>query len=199
MGETILKSAGVKGHGLIINERGAAMSEAISTLLLQQASIEGVAFNVNTGSITLAAGDNGMLYLKNLGEKDLQISTIGFLFESGAAAGTYKFNTYQITPDSTPTGTLISGALAPLINKNKKAGSPNVMNATVYKGATSATLTSTHPYWYYTPRSAPGDYSISTGDILIPKGFGLAVSINSPGAANIAVFLAVHEYPLPTT
>jgi hypothetical protein len=186
----------INGHGtphpLKIDENGRAFSNAVSTLLIQQASIEGVAFNVNTGKLVLSgAGTHGLIYLKNTGEKDLLINSIGFLFGT-STAGEYEIFTIQ----NATTGTLITGASAIAINKNKNGGSTNTINALIYKGASGTTITDGED-WYYSLLGGPNQYTIMTGDIVLRKGTSIAIKMTTPGAANVSVFLAIHEHPLP--
>ena len=102
---------------------------------------EGDAYNVNTGIITLTNDDETpVLYLKNNETKDLIISAIAVGF--GSTNGTAN-NPATVTVVRNPTvGTIITSTPTDVdINSNRNYGSPNVLVADAYKGATGDTMT----------------------------------------------------------
>jgi hypothetical protein len=131
------------------------------------------------------------LYLKNNGDVDLAILTIGFLL--GNSTGGIGDLTLDVVKNPT-TGTLISGATNVAINENKNAGSSQTLSVDAFKGAEGSTITNGTD-WYYS--TVPGDartYVINTGSLVIPKGSSVSVSVTPQGSnssMNLSLFLSV--------
>lgn len=145
------------------------------------ASEEGLAYNINTGLISIT-GDATLAYLKNNGTKDVVIEAIAI----GAFEGISHSDDPYITIVRNPTGgDLISDATAVDMNQNRNFGSANTLTADVYKGKVGGTLTGGDDIAIL--QVTPGGRSFYTINFIIPKGSSLGITLTanvSSGSAN---------------
>lgn len=170
---------------------------SISATVQEDGAINGNTYNINTGTITLtSASESALLYFKNNGSNDVQITSIGYLI-GNSTGGTGDLSPKVIR---NPTGgTIVSGAVDVPVNINKNFGSFNTLTADVYKGAEGNTFTGGSDGYY---SLLPGDaraYIINTGVLQLPKGSSIGISM-TPQTGNtsmdVQVFMSITEYKL---
>ena len=155
-------------------------------------NISGDRYNLNTDDITLTSDSESVLmYIKNNDPRDLVVDAIvQILGASTGGSGNLKSYVYR-----NPTGgTIVSDATAIAIESNLNYGSNNTLTADIYAGAEGKTqtggvksLTS-----ILTP---PTTNIISVGDIILPKGQSIAVSIiPQSGNTSMLVHIAALVY-----
>lgn len=196
MSEFKLRDGRGSGNNAFIDSTNRLHTHALVETLSQNASHNGNAFNVNTGTIILtgSADQNGILYLKNQEELDIHITTIGFLI--GNSSGGSGDLTLEVFANPT-TGSLIAKEISPSIIENKNLGSFQTLDALVYKGSGGDTITGGTLLYTSLLSSAATRYVIATGDIVIPKGRSIAVRVTTQtgnSAMNIQVFLALYKH-----
>ena len=192
MAEQLIDGTGTGSRARIKNNRLYTLS--ISETIAEAAARAGDSYNVNTGVINLtSANKSAVFYLKNNGATDIAILTIGFLLgNSTGGTGDLKVDVV-LNPTA---GTIVSGALAPLIQANKNAGSSKSLTLDVYKGAEASTITDGSPWYDSLLAGAARPYVIATGSIILPKGSSVGVNI-TPQASNTSmdceIFLSLIE------
>ena len=106
-----------------------------------EASIEGNAFNINTGLITLTtAGTSSLLYIKNNDvSRDIIISKLAYIFGSNTGG---SGDTTMVVNRNPTGGTIVSDAVdAEMAGINRNFGSSTVLVADIYKGGEGKTDT----------------------------------------------------------
>lgn len=194
-----VKLADGMGSGILakVDSRNRLHVHGVQESVGQNSAKEGLAFNVNTGTIKLTtANKSALLYIKNEGEYDLHISSIGFLI--GNSIGGAGDLLCQVEKNI-GAGTIISTATAPAINTNKNCGSNLVLDAAVFAGAEAATCSGGEDFYLSLLPGSARVYVINTGDIVIPRGTSICVSM-TPQTGNtdmdVQVFLALNVYNL---
>lgn len=196
MAEEIIDGTG-SGNRAKVDSSKRLYTNSLSQTIVENASSNGDSYNVNTGLITLTdATDSYVLYFKNEGQNDLQISTVGYLLGNSTGGS----GDLRISISKNPTGgTIISDAVDVSINENKNAGSSNQLSALAYSGGTGKTATGGSDFYYTLLAGAARPYIFSTGNIVLPTGSSIAVRIQ-PQTGNtsmdVEVFLAVSEFKL---
>jgi hypothetical protein len=129
-----------KGFLVKVDNDNRLYSNAVTREEVELSVFLGNAYNINTGAVTItnAATDNGIWYLKNTGASDVVIHEI--LIILGTSTGGIGDGTLKVFRNPT-TGTLISGALAVEANVNRNFSSSNTLDVVTYRGATATTIT----------------------------------------------------------
>jgi len=192
-----LKDGTGTGKLMKVDENNRAHVHAVTETLSQNASSEGDAYNVNTGTIVLTSATlSEVLYIENTGNNDLHISTIGYqLGNSTGGSG----NVILGVNKNITGGTIISTATTVSISENKNVGSRKTISATTYKGDEGTTQTGGTPFYASLIGSAPTSYVINTGDIVIPRGGNISLNITPPTgntSMTVLVFLSIIEYTI---
>ena len=196
MAEQIIDGTGT-GNRTKVDNGNRLHVHAVGETVAENSSITGNSYNVNTGTINLTtANESSLLYIKNNGDNDIHIVSIGYLL----GASTNGTGELDLIVRKNPTaGTLITDQTPVAINQNKNAGSSSILTAQIYKGAEGKTATSGTDFYYSLQSSAGKAYVISTGNIVLPKGSSISVVVQ-PQAANtsmdVQIFLSVVEYTL---
>lgn len=181
-----------RGYSAKVNEFGQVSTRSVSSSLENFGATQGYTFNVNTGSINLtSANASALLYLKNNGEDDLYISSIGYLL--GNSTGGAGDLLVEVIRNPTA-GTIVTNAVDAPIISNKNFGSSRPLNADVYKGAEGNTFTGGSVAYQSLLNSSAKQYTIATGSVIIPRGSSIGVTV-TPQAGNTSmdaqVFLAI--------
>jgi len=148
----------------------------------------GLAFNINPGDFSLTGTSSStLLYIKNTGDNDIVVpEVVWILAETDGTFGSWLVETVL-----NPTATSFSTAETPV---NLRAGSPNALSATVYKGAYAATVTG-GTVAVQSRLNANGRLPIQV-PISLPKGASMALRVTAPGsttAAKVQVAARVFE------
>ena len=174
-----------KGSGVSaqVDDQNRLRTHAVTEPESLHASEEGLAFNLNTGLVSLS-GDTALLYYKNTGEKDFVVEAI--------AIGSFEGVTHSDDPYleliRNPTGgTLISEAnTSGVLNQNRNFGSSNALNGLFY-GAAASGKTVTGGDTIAILQATAGSRSFYAIDFVLPKGSSMAVNVKlnaSSGSAN---------------
>lgn len=166
----------LNGDKATVDPQGRLQVASTSLTRYEQAARDGRAFNVNTEQLTVdGGGEYGIVYLKNLGEKDLEIQSWFFSVDNltGTTTGTPVFKAYF-----NPTGgTLVSGGTEiTRVNRNGGA-SESFTDITALKAATStATVTGVaDPVLLQTQGSGRAFGNIF---LTLPKNASIAVTVD---------------------
>jgi hypothetical protein len=182
-----------KGYRSKVDKFNRVHTDTVQVTRNQDAVIKGLAFNINTGQITLTdAADTPVLYVKNNEDFDLFISHIAIGI--GESDGTAALE-YPVTVVRNPTlGTIITSTPTNVdINRNRNFGSNRTLTVDAYKGATGDTMTNGDDLaLLFANQNARLFASI---DLALPKGTSIGVKID-PGASNtsVAVYAALICY-----
>lgn len=179
------QTAAVKNNRLLVT--------ATSSDESKQAALDGGAFNINTGNITLTnAAKSAVLYFKNNGDVDLIIDTLFYILgTSTGGAGNFFIEVVR----NPTTGTIITNAIPVSININRNFGSNNVISGTAYKGATGYTFTDGSDA-IGTLLISPTTLVVAPGSIILKKGSSIGVNM-TPATGNtsqvVQFALSVYE------
>lgn len=154
-----------------------------------RANIQGDAYNINTGDITLTnATETPVLYVKNNEARNLIVDLIvvGFKTSTGASPDDLDFTVVR-----NPTaGTIVDNATAVAINSNRNFGSSNTLTVDAYKGATGNTMTGgdDHIYVYGNDDTRTG---LSINEV-IPGGKSIGIKIQPPASnSSMTMYAAI--------
>jgi hypothetical protein len=191
MGEYKLKDGTGTGEMAKVNGDNRLYTQAVTTTENDDANKKGVAYNINTGVITLTdSADTAVLYLKNEEEKTLHITAIaiGLGPSTGGSGGIPK-----ITVVRNPTSASFSTDVD--IKSNRNYGSQNTLtDVTAYKGATGATLTGGEDHLVFFQTS--NGRLFAAIDEILPKGSTIGVKIDpqpSNTSQDVYVALICHQ------
>jgi hypothetical protein len=178
MSSTIISGTGNGGYGAKVGTDNRLWVNSISEPEATQANIDGNAYNLNTGKITLTnATDTPVMYFKNNETSDYIIEAIAVGF--GTSDGTAT-EPVEITVVRNPTaGTIISSPTNVDINSNRNFGSfQTLSNSLVYKGATGDTMTDGTDHLFF----LQPDFGrlFATISEVLPKGSAIGVKIKPP-------------------
>ena len=180
------------GYGAKVDNHFRLYTDAVTQSTVEQAAQNGDSFNVNTGTISLTSDDErALIYLKNNGDEDIVIATIGYLLGNATGGSGDLLATVLRNPTA---GTIVSGATAVDIIANKNFGSSATLEADAYKGSSSTTLTDGTVAYYSLLSAAGRSYAISTGDVVIPKGSSIGINFTpatGTTALNVQVFFSL--------
>lgn len=181
MAEIIQDGRGT-GNTAKVDSEGRIWADAVSTLKEETQNKSGLAYNINTGTITLtnASTANGVLYLKNNEDANLVLSNVIYIL-GNSTGGTGDI--YIDIIRNPTTGTLISGATAVDVNSNKNFGSARTLNVLAYKGATGTTVTDGSTFVKTILNTgAQRIVGVLGGGVILPKGASVAIKFTTPAS-----------------
>ena len=113
-------------------------TQSISIPEVVQATDKGLAYNINTGLITInSTGTSGLLYIKNDDVFEYVVEAIAIGNDGGATMAPRPYIEVYSNPSS---GTLISGATDVEMNANRNFSNTRPFASSAYKGDGSTTL-----------------------------------------------------------
>ena len=191
MPEILIDGSG-SGDKMKIDSNNRAHTFAVSQTIAEAAASKGDSYNINTKSIVLTtANESCVLYLKNNGDVDIKVLTIGFLFGNSTGG---SGDMYMAVTKNPSVGTIISNADPMPINQNKSGGSSRTLDVDLFKGAEGYTVTN-GTEWYYTLLAGSArNYLIGTGSLVLQKGVSMSISVTPQGSntsMDCSVFLSV--------
>lgn len=194
MAEQIEDGTG-KGYRAKVDSENRLNVYSVSESILERAAEEGKSFNINTGTINLtSANKSAILYLKNNGDEEIVISSIGFLLGNSTGGSGDLIPEVIKNPTS---GTIVSGATNVDINVNKNFGSSITLEVDAFKGAEASTITDGVVVYNSLLSGSARTYVISTGSIVLPKGSSIGVNLTPQTgntSMNVQVFLSLIMY-----
>lgn len=125
------------GFDARVDENNRFHVHAVGVTEVVHAAEQGLAFNINTGQISVTA-DATLVYLKNNEANDFVVEAIAVGNDGGATYSTRPLITVVRNPTG---GDLITDQTAVDMNQNRDFGSSRVFNSDAYKGKTAGTLT----------------------------------------------------------
>ena len=193
MAEIIQDGTG-KSYAAKVDVNGFLHVDSVSTDRESYNSQKGYSFNINTGLITLtnAATDNAVLYVKNNEDSPLVLTNV--FYQTGASTGGSGNIIVSVYRNPT-TGTIVSGASAVEINANRNFGSSRTLAIDAFKGATGTTFTNGTKALESILATATQRIAVSAGAITLPKGSSIGIQIKTPtGNTSMAVEFALACY-----
>ena len=184
----IIKDGTGTGLTAKVSSEHRLFTDSVNRTKSENASTHGDAYNINTGDITLTtANESAVLYVVNNEDEDLIVSTVIFLIgNSTGGTGDLVASIF-----SGPTaGTIVSDASDVEMKANKNFGSNKTLTADAFKGDEGKTLTDGTVAFRSRLNGASKQYSIGTGDIILPKGASIGIKI-TPQASNTNTTLQV--------
>jgi hypothetical protein len=184
---------GSSGVTAKVNAGNRLYTRSVSNTEGQQANINGDAYNINTGYITLTnAVDTPVMYVKNNEDEALIIEAIAVGIQP-SANGVSTEEPY-ITVVRNPTGgTIISSPANVDINSNRNYGSQNSIVIDAYKGATNKTLTGGEDHLLI--QQNDGGRAFASINEVLPKGASIGVKIKPPTSnTSMDVYVALIVY-----
>ena len=143
-----------------------------------QANLDGNAYNVNTGDITLTnATETPILYIKNNEDRDLNIQSM-ILYCGTSTGGTATLGVKWVIVRNPTAGTIVSNATAVDIESNRNYGSNNTVLFDSYKGATGSTMTGGDDHIIV--RGATFTRITEPINEIIPKGSSIGFKVAAP-------------------
>jgi hypothetical protein len=125
------------GFDARVDENNRFHVHAVGVTEVVHAAEQGLAFNINTGQISVTA-DATLVYLKNNETNDFVVEAIAIGNDGGATYSTRPLITVVRNPTG---GDLITDQTDVDMNQNRDFGSSRVFNSNAYKGKTGGTLT----------------------------------------------------------
>jgi hypothetical protein len=180
-----MKIADGKGTGYEarVDTKNRLHSYSIAEQEYYNQNVEGKAYNLNTGLISIT-GDATLCYFYNGEEEDFILQSIAL----GSFTGITHSGTPYLTVIKNPTGgNLISDATTTgVINQNRNFGSSlTLAESFFYKGKVSGTVTGGSDIALL--QVTPAGRSFYTIDLVLPKGSSVAIKLTaavSSGSAN---------------
>jgi hypothetical protein len=171
MSNTIKDGTG-KGYQAKVGEDNRIRSQSISVTLEQKASVDGNAFGVSSGIVTLTSdSESAIFYIKNNTDDDLLIIEQFLLF--GTSTGGSGSPTIKYYTGADSSGTIVSTANE-ITSVNRRFLDSTVLDVDAYYGAEGLTLSGG------TQSSFVTNGFTNTGTFLIPKGIALGISVTPP-------------------
>ena len=183
-----------RGYLAKVDSENRLHTQTVNIAKEENASLDGLAYNLNTGIITLtnASTKNAVMYIKNNEDYDMVI--VQLIYQTGASTGGSGDVLVDVVRDPT-SGTIVSGATAVEISANRNFGSSRVISATAYKGGTGLTLTDGTKFFETIMSTATQRVAIVAGAIVLPKGSSIGINITTPaGNTSMAVEFVVACY-----
>jgi hypothetical protein len=157
---------------------------------VEQSTIDGKAYNINTGLITLTSdGESALLYYKHNDSQEWDIDSIIVIMgpsTDGSALDTVHVRSYK----NPSIGTLVSNAVPADIVSNRDFTSADPLSADVFKGVDGDTITDGVIHLEsLIPANGREPFPISE---TLRKGNSIAVSLEPPaGNTNMKVMVAM--------
>jgi hypothetical protein len=197
MGFSIITDGSGSGHKVEVDKNNRLHSQSVAASIQEQSATTGDTYNLNTKSVTLTSdSESALVYLKNNGENDLHVASVGFLVgNSTGGAGDMNIKVLR-----NPTaGSVVTNAVPMPILINKNFGSFNTLDSDAFLGGEGETLTDGEEAYNSLLAGSARTYVIATGTLAIPKGSSLGITV-TPQVGNtnmdIQVFMALVNYNL---
>ena len=177
------------GFDARVDENNRMHVHAVNVTEVVHASEQGLAYNLNTGQISVT-NDATLIYLKNNETRDFVISAIAIGNDGGATYSTRPLITINRNPTG---GDLISDQTAVEMNQNRDFGSSRVLSADAYKGKVGGTLTGGNNIAIL--QSTTGGRDFFTLDFILPEGssIGLTYTANISSGTSL-IYAALIGY-----
>lgn len=179
-------------NSLSVDSRGRAQARSVSLSEQSFDSLNGDAYNINTGNITLTnATETPVIYLKNTSETRALIINRVFL-SLGASTGGSGNGFGKIYKNITG-GTITSGTAFEAGNYN--FGDAKTLDVDLRKGATGSTVTGTASGIEFLFPAVSQRIVVPFESIVLPRGASLALSFTPPsGNTSIQIQAGLNVY-----
>jgi hypothetical protein len=165
-------------------------TRSVSSTEPQEAAREGLAYNINTGTITLtSASESSVLYVKNNETNLLHLEAIAVGLDR--AVGSTSGDMVKITLIRNPTaGTVVSDATAVDMNHNRNFGSTLTLTTDVYKGGEAKTLTDGSDIAQFF--ASPSSRLFADITFMLPRSQSVGIKIDPPsGTTSMNCYVAL--------
>lgn len=188
-----IKDATGTGVGAKVNSEQRLETTSVITTDYELGSLQGDAFNINTGFVTYTGDqEHAALYIKNNEDRDLLLQGwfIGVESIGGTPTGNPLFRAYF----NATGGTIVSTA-DPVTVVNRNAGSNEVFDLDVYRGFSTATVTGqdTEPVLFQFQGTGRTFGSVF---LIVPKGSSIAVTVDPNTSGSIVLYTGFTGYKL---
>ena len=194
MSNFVIEDGTGNGYQARVSDDNRLFVESVTYSERDEASLDGYAFNINTGIITLtSANKSALLYFKNASTThNAIISKIIYLF-GNPTSGT---GDSLITVIKNPTaGTIVSNAVAVEMNENKNFGSTRTFTSLAYKGAEGYTITDGSKIIESIFSNTATRTSIEVGNMIIQNNKSIGIEYTPPtGTTSQQVEIAIEIY-----
>lgn len=167
------------GNAAKVDSKNRLHTATVNTAKEENASANGLAYNLNTGLITLtnASTKNAVMYIKN--NEDFALVIVQLIYQTGASTGG-SGNMFVDVVRNPTAGTIVSGATNVEISANRNFGSSRTIAATAYKGATGLTFTDGTKFFETILSTTAQRVAIAAGGIVLPKGSSIGINLTTP-------------------
>ena len=192
MGATIIKDGSGSGNTTKVNQANRLLTSSVTTVAGNDAAMQGVSFNHNTGLMTFTdGGEYAGIYLRNDGSNDYIITALAVGI--GVLSGTVS-DVAEITIIRNPTaGSIITNAVALPVNVNRNFASPKTFNGLAYLGGQSDTFTDGTDALIFISNGSTRLFADT--NLIVPQGtsIGVNIKLNATGGGRAYIALVGHE------
>lgn len=191
---TMVRDGAGNGHSAKVDGNNRLHTQAVTSSGEEKGAIDGDAYNINTGEVTLTASAiSPLIYFKNDETQDFFIEAVAVGIGSATTS-----DIGEVTLIRNPTGgDLISDGTAVSINQNRNFGSSRTLASTTlaYKGKSGGTISGGNDVALFYQGSSGRLFA--TVKFLIPKGSSIAVKIDPKiSSGNSKAYCAIIGYLL---
>ena len=176
------------GNKARVSSEKRLLSESVTRDHNRQASLDGDAFNLSTGTINLTSdSESALFYFKNNGTRDVVFNNfiINYATSTGGALG----DTFLEFVKNPTAGTIVSGASsATVINRN--LGSSNILDADAFKGAEGNTFTDGETFFTGWLPQVQATIFLDSEETTLPRGASIGIKV-TPASGNTSVNVIV--------
>ncbi len=163
----------------VLTSRGELHVRAIEQSYRRRESIDGNAYNFNTGDVTLTdANENAVAYFKNNEAADVVIDTLIYMLGTSTGGS----GDFLVGVRKNPTGgTIIDDASAATLANQNFGSNKTLSDSLAYKATGNGkTLTGGTADVVYSRFSSSGRYVVALGGLVIPKGSSIGIDVQCP-------------------
>ena len=172
------------GFDARVDENNRFHVHSVGVTEVVHAAEQGLAFNLNTGQISVTA-DATLIYLKNNETRDFVVEAIAIGNDGGATYSTRPLITVVRNPTG---GDLITDETAVDMNQNRDFGSSRTLAADAYKGKTGGTLTGGNDIAIL--QSTTGGRDFFTLNFVVTEGSSIGLSYTANISAGTSLIYA---------
>ena len=180
---------GAAGYTAGVNAQNQLLTHSVTFEGTVDAADRGLAWNLNTGDITVT-GDSTLMYIKNNQATDFFIERIVIAIGDGITATDYP----HINLLKNPTGGDLLTDETPIdINQNRNFGFSDDFSGLAYKGKTGGTVTGDDGSIAQIMINKSGS-SIVPVNYILPRQAGAAITLTLNGTGSALIYAAIVGY-----
>ena len=180
---------GAAGYTAGVNAQNQLLVHAVTFDGTVDAADRGLAWNLNTGDITVTA-DATLMYLQNNEDTDFFIERIVVAIGDGITATDYPHINLLKNPTG---GNLLTDATPIDINQNRNFGFSDEFGGLAYKGKTGGTVTGDDGSIAQIMIQKAGS-SVVPVNYILPRQAGVAITLTLNGSGSALIYAAIVGY-----